>query len=195
MGFRDEIARKSIHGASALIPLAYWAFAPRWLALSVVACLLAVAVAIELARRRPGPVNRLVTAWFGGMLRPFEKSGWSGATFVLLAGLITIALFPQMIAVAALLVLAISDSLASLIGSRFGKARFLGGSMVGSGAFFVSAAAICLLVLPFAPVAGLLASAAATIVEAAKFRVRGVPLDDNLSVPLVVAGVLWLLIR
>lgn len=194
MAFRDEIARKAIHLASGLIPLAYWTFAEKWLVLCVISGLLAIAAVIEVARRRPGPVDRFVTAWFGAMLRPFERSGLSGATYVLLAGLITVALYPRLIAVSAMLVLSVSDSLASLIGGRFGQARFLGGTQVGSGAFFVSAAAICMLVLPSSPVAALAAAAAATIAEAAKFRVQGIPLDDNLTVPLTTATVLWLLV-
>lgn len=194
MAFRDELARKGIHLTSGIVPLAYWFGLPREWMLWICAGLIAIAVVLETLRRPGGPIKAFIDTWFGGMLRPFERSGITGATFVVLAGWLSIFLFSKAIAVAVLLILSISDSLASLIGSRFGKFRFLRGSDAGSAAFFVSAAIIALIFLWDFKLAALAGAAAATIVEAAKLRLGPYQLDDNLTVPLVGGAVMTLIL-
>lgn len=192
MAFRDELARKAIHLTSSLIPLLYWWPLSREVCLAILAGLLVVAIVVERLRGRQGAVRDFIERWFGSMMRTGEQKTWTGATFVVLAGLLSIAIFPKPVAIAALLTLSISDSLASLIGSQFGKVRFLGKSLAGSGAFFVSALVIGLVVFRgYWPVA-LIGAAVGTVVEALSVRLGEIKLDDNFTVPLSTGGATWL---
>lgn len=190
MAFRDELARKGIHLSSSTLPLLYWLGCSREFMLWGLGAMIIIAVIIETLRHSRGPVRAFIETWFGGMLRPFERNGLTGATFVVLANWLAILLFEKHIAVAALLILSISDSLASLIGVPYGRRRFLGGSLEGSGAFLVSACVISLLLLPQQPLAALAGAAAATVIEAATLRIGKWQLDDNLTVPLVAGAVM-----
>ncbi|MCJ7630216.1 MAG: hypothetical protein MUO50_17725, partial [Longimicrobiales bacterium] len=89
-------------------------------------------------------------------------------------------------ALAGILVLAWADPAASVVGQRWGKTRFLAGSVRGTTAFVLVAFCALLLFVPWK--AALVAAAATALVESAPIR-----LDDNLIVPLTVAGVLLLI--
>ncbi len=105
-------------------------------------------------------------------------------------------LFPKQVAIAALLILSVSDSAASLIGLRFGRGQFLGKSPAGSFAFFVTALAILWLLLPRDSLGIILVTAlVATCTEALPaLRLGRFELNDNLTVPLVTGLVLWWLV-
>jgi dolichol kinase len=129
------------------------------------------------------------------MLRKHETDHSSkrlnGATNVLIAATICVIVFPKLIVLTAFPILIISDSVAALIGRRFGRRRFLQKSFEGSMAFFVFA----LIVIYFTPKAeyaageyliGAAAALVGTVVEAGSWKI-----DDNLSIPLSVGIVMW----
>lgn len=136
------------------------------------------------------PTRTFMMRYFGGMLRPHETDSdrlrLTGASWVLIAALLTFAIFPKQVAVPAFTVLNVSDSFAALIGRRFGKRRFLDKSLIGSVAFTVSAACIVLFYAwlfdadMWYCVGGLLASVVSATVEASSTRLK---IDDNLSIP------------
>ena len=89
--------------------------------------------------------------------------------------------------------LIISDTIAALIGKRFGKPRFFGKSIEGSFAFFLSGVIVVALTpkvayLPMEYLIGAVAVMVGTIVEAVP-----VGTDDNLAIPLATGGTLWLM--
>lgn len=188
--FRDELWRKALHLASAGIPLGYL-LVPRGVVLAVVGVLLAAAVLMELLRHFYRPFRVWLHTRLGFLFRDFESREISGATFVLLGDLLAIWLFPRRVAIAAMLYLSICDTVASLVGRRFGRVRFAGKSLEGSAAFFVAAALIGWLLLPGELPAVLVGALVATIVEALPGRVGPLRLDDNLLIPLVAGAVLW----
>lgn len=191
---RTEVSRKVLHLCSAAIPLTYLFCAPRHTMLWLLGAAAAIAVLIELLRRR----NARFGVWFrhrvGFMVRDAEWTRVTGATYVLLAGLITVAIYPKPVACAALMILSISDSAASLIGLRFGRQQFLGKSLAGSSAFFISAVAILWLAWPERRGLGLVAALAATVAEALPvLRLGPVELNDNLTIPLMTGAICCLL--
>ncbi|MBI4020767.1 MAG: hypothetical protein HY369_00830 [Candidatus Aenigmarchaeota archaeon] len=105
-------------------------------------------------------------------------------------------LFPVPVATTATLILAVSDSLSTLVGIRLGRHRLVGDKTVeGTAAFFVSAAAVAFI---FFPATFLLPAVAATAAEllpglpaCRTWRQRGI-LDDNLLIPLFAGAVLLL---
>jgi dolichol kinase len=193
--FRREVLRKCIHFSSIVIPIFYF-FTPRTTALVVSAGLMTLALGLDLGRHYYPPLSRLFHALFGVLLRRHEDDNrakrLNGGTWVLIASTLSIFLFPKLIAITAFLILIVSDLLAALVGRKFGSRKFLGKSVEGSAAFFVSA----LLIIAATPkigygageyLVGAAAALAGTVVEAS-----GTGVDDNLSIPLVVGLTLWL---
>ncbi|MGE0480614.1 MAG: diacylglycerol/polyprenol kinase family protein [Phycisphaerae bacterium] len=193
MAYRQEIARKTIHLASALIPTAYL-FLPRELVLTLLLILLLAMGAIEVLRQNTPAFGRLFDRILGFMLRRFEHRGVTGATFVFLASFLAIGLFPKPIALTVLYILSISDSLASLVGMRFGSIRFRGKSLEGSAAFFLSALLIAWIVFQGRPVPALVGATVSTVAEALPLRLGRYEVNDNVWVPLVTGATLMLVV-
>lgn len=137
-----------------------------------------------------GPTRRLMLRVFGAMLRPHERTSerflLTGASWVLIAATLTFSLFPEVISVTAFTVLIVSDTVAALVGRRFGTRRFFDKSLVGSISFAVSAIGVVafygnLFTAPISfVVCGIVASVVASTVEASSTRLK---VDDNLSIP------------
>lgn len=197
--FRSELWRKSIHLCSALIPGVYWVVGDRWLMLLMLGVALLLIGIGEALRTYVPSCRRLFEELFGFMLRRDEHVRLTGATYVMLAALLTVALFPTpAIAIASLLILSVSDSLAAIVGVGLGGPRLAGKTIGGSSAFFLSALAILAALLHptlALPVLALVALIV-TLVEAAPLDFGWFHVNDNLSIPLS-AGVAiecaWLL--
>ena len=139
-------------------------------------------IAIDIARLRGWALwRRLVPKFITGMIRPHETDGdFTGATYILIAVCLTVALFDKPIAVAALGFIIVGDTFAALIGRRFGKHRFGNKSIEGS----VACLAGTLLVAAFVPdmpaIIGITGAVVAAVAEALPWTI-----DDNISVPLI----------
>ena len=125
-----NIRRNLFHMANATWGvLIYHFWAPRWLAISLVAVLTVTLTVAEVLRLRAPRWNarlrrnRLV----GSIIRPSEANRISGATFFGWGVLLTLVLFPRPVAEVACLVLGFGDSAATLVGTRWGRTRILGG--------------------------------------------------------------------
>ncbi|MCK8519059.1 diacylglycerol/polyprenol kinase family protein [Methanoculleus sp. 7T] len=110
-----------------------------------------------------------------------------GALFFALGALFCLVFFPKEVVFVGLVVLALLDSVATIVGVRFGRTRIynhksLEGTLAGVA---VTAAALCLLV---PPPAALATAAAAGLAELAS------PVDDNLVIPVVACLVLTILL-
>ncbi|MFZ1979396.1 MAG: diacylglycerol/polyprenol kinase family protein [Bacteroidota bacterium] len=194
INFRSELARKTIHLFSLSIPLIYF-FISRSLALMLLIPLTAAFVGVDLARFYIPVVGQWFTRWFGWLLRKHEQNmnvkRLNGASHVLISATLCVLLFPKIITINAFAILIISDSTSALFGRRFGRHRFLGKSLEGSIAFFVSAVLVIFAApkvryLPMEYFIGIIAAAVGAVVEA--FSVH---IDDNLSIPLSVGIVMW----
>ena len=194
--YRIELVRKAIHLCSLSIPIVYY-FISRQVALWIIIPLTIAFVAVDIARYYYPPVQQWFYRWFGSLLRPRESNAahkrLNGATYVLISATICIFLFPKPIAITSFSILIISDLMAALIGKRFGRHRFFGKTIEGSLAFFLSAVVVVLLAPKVHNQAGeyligTVAAAAGTIVEALPIEI-----DDNLSIPLVIGAIMWVL--
>ncbi len=193
--YRAEIARKTIHLSSLWIPFAYL-YLSKSIMLQILIPLSLLALSIDLSRRIFPKINRLVARFFNEIMRSEEKelASLSGATYMLISASITIAAFNQESAILALTILMVSDSLAALVGRRFGKVRIVGKSLEGSLSFAISAVMIYYF---FIQVYGFhlpqektfLAIIVGTLVE---LFAKKVFLDDNLAIPLSIGLILSL---
>ncbi len=192
--YRAEVSRKILHLASAVIPAVYL-LVDRALMLQLLAPCVLIAVVVETLRFASPRFATLFRTAVGFMVRAVEWHRLTGATYVLVASIISVYLFPKPVAVAALLIMSISDSAASLLGITFGRTRFLGKSLAGSGAFFTTAVMILWLLRPDAKGAGVLTALVATLAEAVPtLKLGPVELNDNLTVPLLTGGTLLVLL-
>ena len=191
-----EIARKAIHLSSLSIPVIYW-FISRELALLLLFPLFSGFLMIDVLKNFFPPVSSWYHRTFDAMLRTHELSGnkmyLNGATNIVMAALLLVLLFPKIIAVTAFSMVAVSDTLAAIIGKTVGKHRFGQKSMEGSAAFFLSSMLIIACVPGLNPMAGIIMAVTATITEAFVVHIGEFRIDDNLAIPLVsaTAGVLF----
>jgi dolichol kinase len=192
--YSTEFVRKGIHLASLLIPVIY-AFIPRSTAISILVPLTAVFVLSDVARLVIPAFGRFYLMLFGFLLRNHELNDkgrrLTGASYVMLAAVIMVGFFPKVIALTALAILIVSDTSAALIGRRWGRRKFLAKSIEGSSAFFVSAMVVVVMTPKIEYrleeyAIGVLGAFVGAVVEAS-----GIGLDDNLSIPLSVGGVMW----
>lgn len=132
-----------------------------------------------------------VVSWF---LRHFEREKEAipgkGAMFFVLGSLIVISLFPRGIALASILVLALGDSFATVVGLHLGRVKSitrktLEGFFAGVFTAFLGAV---IFVDVFSALAG---SLAAMFFELLEIKLGNRVVDDNLMVPLVAGLVMY----
>lgn len=195
--YRDELVRKLIHLFSLSIPIIYY-FIPRSDAILILSILTAAALILDLARYLSPAVGKVFYKIFGFLLRKHEldqkKKNLNGATYVFISALICVILFPKVLFITAFSILIISDSMAALIGRKFGRHRLFAKSFEGTLAFFVSASIVVLFTpkvqnMPAEYLIGFIAAAVGAIVENISFGFA----DDNLAIPISIGFTMWLL--
>jgi dolichol kinase len=190
LDFRYEFARKAIHLSSLLIPLIYCRIS-RELALMILTPLTAGFLLVDILKNFVPVISTWYHGTFAPMLRQHElqkdRIHLNGATWITLSAFILIAIFPKMIAVTAFAMVSVSDTMAALVGRKFGKHRFGEKSLEGSLAFFVSAFAIAAVMPGVLLPAGVVMAIAGTVAEAMDIRIRGFKIDDNITVPMASA--------
>jgi len=191
-----ELARKTIHLCSLSIPVAS-CFMPTSTALTILVPLTLIFGLTDLARHVFPTFRHLYHRWFGWLLRAHEKSEQekhlNGATYVLISATIGIIIFPKIIFVTAFSILIISDTIAALVGRKFGRHPFMKKSLEGTLAFFISAVGVVCLApkigyFPAEYTIGIAAALLGAMVEA-----MPIPIDDNLSIPFTIGAAMWLL--
>jgi dolichol kinase len=187
---RYEVARKAIHLSSLSIPVIYCHIS-RELALLILVPLFTGFFLVDLLKNFVGPVSEWYHKTFDAMLRTHEiqrdRHHLNGATYITLSALVLVLFFPKVIVIAAFSMVAVSDTLAAIIGKAFGKHRFGQKSVEGSIAFFLSAMIIVTVVQGINPLIGFAMAAVATATEAFVVRIGRFRIDDNLTIPLVSA--------
>lgn len=195
--YKYEILRKGIHLVSLSIPVIYY-FITRELALTILVPLVVFSIALDLLRYQNPSIGKVFYKLFGFLLRDHEKDhekrNLSGATYVLIAAVLTVLIFPKVITVSAFAILIISDISAALIGRRFGRIKFLSKSLEGTTAFFISACIVIILApkvdgLQIEYIIGFIAAFVGAIAENISYGYA----DDNLTIPLSIGFTMWAL--
>jgi len=144
--------------------------------------LTASAIALDVLRIHERRVRTFFRLFFGEMIREHERMSLLGSTYLLLAALLSIELFPQPVAATAIGFTVIGDAFGALVGRAWGKHKVFNKSLEGGlgclaaclawAAFVVSVGGVS------APVA-IAGAVVATVVE-----MLPIPLDDNLGITL-----------
>jgi dolichol kinase len=187
--FRAEAARKALHMAASVFPLAYSAGAPRITLIAVLGLTLSVAVVVELARRRVPAVGMRFDWFFGAMLRTNERSAFrrdghaaiTGATWLALALLGAVALLNRAPAVAAMWCATAGDPAAALVGIWWSNRRRTAAPAHKSIAGSVACGIVAFIGIRF--IAGFAWPAALGLGGVAMLAERfSAPVDDNLAI-------------
>lgn len=155
--------------------------------------LLGLTLAIEALRLSYSPLNTWLVSRFGGLLKPREVARPTGVGYFLGGGLLALWMGGPEIAVASVVILALGDPAAALVGRRWGRIRIRGKSLEGMLAFVAASLGVGLLLQGaweeltlWAYFLGALGAALGEAIFS--------PLEDNLLIPVIAAGVmLWAL--
>ena len=153
------------------------------------AVLTAFSLSLDLVRFRVPSLNRTFLRWLAPLLKPDEGFRVTGATFMLAAGLAAFIAFDRSVAVTALFFLALGDPASALVGFRGPIPRYMGKSILGPAAFIVVSLAVVAVLTGTGVIEWhwrwVVGAVTAGIVESVRL-----PLDDNLTVPLVGGAVM-----
>ena len=146
-------------------------------------------LALDAGRPRIGRVNRLFLSVFQPILKQSEANEITGATWFLVAAFFAFYFYGPPVALPVLMFVAVGDPLAALTGARFPGPRLWNKSPSGGVAFVAASlgawAALSALGFGGWSWAVIIAAVVAAIVE-----LSPLPVDDNLSIPLIAGAVM-----
>ncbi len=194
---KNEMIRKLIHISSAIIPIGYY-FSNKEFVLLILIPLVCAMIFVEILKYKVDFVYNLYSNIFGKLLRDheYDRSVFriNGASWVLIGDIISIIIFPKLIAITGMLLLSLADSISAIIGKNFGKKYYAPNrSYIGSMTFLI----VGILIVLFTPkyyyniteyVIGSVAVFLTTITDA-----LSLPADDNLFIPIISCAFLYIL--
>lgn len=184
-----EIRRRVVHASGAFVPAAYLVDAHYGVGLVTWRVVQALAVAglivtafLEAARLYGG----LEHAIYEQLTREYEQDSVAGYALYVLSSTVVVLVFQPQIAVPALFMLTLADPIGGLLSS--GELRSVARPRVLVGMFLVSFALAYPFVPPLAAAAG---AFGAMVADGVKPRIRGWVVDDNLTIPILAAVLMW----
>lgn len=190
-GVNGTLRRALVHIGVGLVIIVLAFYLPRALMIALLGLGTFCYLLTDLLRLRSERVRACFIRLFKPFMRDYEVTGLSGAAYFLVASLVTLTLFSREIAILAISFLTIGDSLATIIGERYGRVRFfkktaegavaclLGNVLALVAGFYIS--------LDFTLTVAMLGAVVATLVESLPL-----PVNDNLTIPLLSGTVMWL---
>ena len=148
-----------------------------------------LALTVEMVRLKLPSLNRLLVTRFKPLLKQTEDQRVTGATYIAFSALAAFLLFDEPITITALLFLSLGDPTAALVGNRAGGIRFYGKSPWGTLAFVLVALGVAGVLSATGVVSGHWGLAVGALV-AGLVELAPIPLDDNVTIPLVSGGVM-----
>src|SRR6476619_93933 len=136
-----ELKRKGFHFLSIIFPILYY-FASKNTIINVLIITNFIVLSLDISRHYFSQIQEPLDKIFASIMRPNEKSGLknlSGSSYMFLGFLLTAIFFDKEKVIIAWFILIIADSLASLVGKKFGVKLASGKSLIGSIAFAISA--------------------------------------------------------
>ena len=151
-----------------------------------------LSLALETGRFRVGWLNRFFLRVFAPILKTSETVEITGATYFLIAAFFAFYFFGPGVAIPVLLFVSVGDPVAALVGMRAPGPRLWGKSPVGSAAFVVAALTVWAVVSALG-YGQLTWAVVATAFVAAAVELAPIPVDDNLTIPLIAGAIMTLL--
>ena len=192
MRYGGEIIRKSIHFSSLAVPIGIH-FLPLETGRTVILALTLLLIVVDVLRLYVPPLRTLFYFLFGRIVRNHERFNLLGSTYLMMAALISVYAFGKSIAVVSLAFLIVGDTMAALVGRRWGRIRLLDKSLEGSMACLASCLLIGWFYGRFEDPELTLYVAAVGSLTATLAELLPIPLDDNLRIPLAAGFAMSLL--
>jgi dolichol kinase len=171
-----------VHASGAAVPVAWLLGAPWWLVQAFMLFAAVGTAVLEAVRLFVG----LEWVVYDKLTREYEQENVAGYALYMWSVAAVVLAFEPRIAVPAMLALSLGDSVSGLLAS--GELRTVKRPRVLAAMFAITVA----VAWPFLPLsASVLAAGGATVADGVKPRFRGVIVDDNLSIPILVAAAGW----
>lgn len=189
-----EIRRKTFHLLGLLCPLIYY-FLPKYIAVILSFLAMILVLCIDIYRHDNKIIQRCVDIFLSNFIRDSEKTSkkLSGSGWMFIGIFLSCLLYSKKVAIFSWLVLFVSDSLAALVGTYYGRNKiFKDKTLEGSIAFFIS---VLVMGLSYDLIFGssftfieiVLAGLVGTFVE---LYSKDYGYDDNFTIPIIVGLVL-----
>jgi phytol kinase len=198
ISLKNELIRKSIHLSSSIIPISYYFFS-RDIEIIILLIISFLLVLTDLLRMKSESFRNFYLTIMKPILRGHEivnnKSLFTGGTYIVLAFLFCVIIFPKPIAITSMFVVIFCDSFAAIIGKHMGKNFISSKTIEGALAFFICGVIIILLTPKITDSVmeyylGFIAIFFSTIFELAPIKI-----DDNISTPIFFGFVYLILIK
>ena len=138
LSYKNEIFRKSIHSTSIFIPIAY-IFIDYSLYILLLTITAITIICINISFNKYLSKIPIVSKVFSLVLRPYEKGNLWGSSYMLIGFCIITLIFNKNITITAMFITSISDSMAAIIGMKYGKIKLLNNkTLEGSFTFMIS---------------------------------------------------------
>ena len=193
----NEAQRKAVHLAFLILPLDLlfealpWPRGKRqWILLLLL--LTAGAIAVDLLRLHERRVQRFFRQFFGELIREHEQFSLLGSTYLLIAALLAVEIFPRDVAACAIGFTVVGDAFAAMVGKAWGRTPFFRKSIEGALGGLAACVAWGAVLAATGHVPWGVAMAGA--VAASLIELLPIPLDDNLGMTLVSGYVMKLLL-
>ena len=141
-------------------------------------------LALDSARPRLAPLNRVFLGIFQPILKQNETTEITGATWFLVAAFFAFYFYGPQIAIPVLMFVAVGDPAAALVGARSPGPRIWNKSPVGSVAFIAASLGVWAIMSALGYGGWSWAVVVAAVVAAA-VELAPLPADDNLTIPLI----------
>ncbi len=187
---KRESLRKIIHLAFLIIPFSYhYLFSNRKTFLFFLVPLTMLSLIIDISRLKHPTIKRIFNDLVGILLRKHELNDFTGATYMMISSVFCVALFPADIAFISLAFLAIGDTLAAVIGVRFGKRKIpkTDKSVEGTLACFIGTFLFAIFFIN--SIIALTGALVASIAEVSKISI-----DDNIKIP-IASGIMMSVVK
>lgn len=192
-----HLSRKLTHAMGICLITLIYNIAPLKLSWTLLLSLSFFIIPLDYLRLKQPGLNRFTIKILGWLMRRNEYTSLTGTTYLLLGVMALLLLNERHVVTLSLLFLAIGDPIASYFGLRFGTDKILGSkTLQGTAAAFAACSVISVVyyyhynlmterLLIVVPLSGFI-GAAAELIPIGK-------LDDNFTIPVVGAGLLWVL--
>ncbi len=188
ISIKNEILRKLVHLSSLWMVLFIFIFEQE-ISILFFSILLVLFTLFEYSRMESNLVKTFMNRYFSAIMREneittgFKISGLTGSFYFLLSVVLSLIFFDKAVAMIAISIMILSDTVAALIGKKFGTMRIWDKSLEGAGAFFITTLAILVFFIPMLPV--IVAIIISIIITAVEFVSNHFRVNDNLSITLI----------
>ena len=146
--FRVELKRKIVHLLSLFLPLIYsiLEFNIHFIILMII--ITSLTLFIDLCRIKIKSFRKHLYYFIGSMIRQYENKGFLSSTYLIISFCLITLLFDKHVVVLSMIIAALCDSVAAIIGQRYGRVTLIyKKTLEGSCSFFICSLVITSLYL------------------------------------------------